>query len=105
MQRVKTRIFSGSVCEQIVFNVPDRVRDIKKAEPRPRFKTPEEREQHRIGISKRNHARLFNIRLVQLSSLFPAVPALFRCPVVKKIIRQAGVVLAVVYALIIIMFP
>ncbi len=60
MQRVKTRIFSGSVCEQIVFNVPDRVRDIKKAEPRPRFKTPEEREQHRIGISKRNHARLFN---------------------------------------------
>lgn len=33
MQRVKTRLFSGAVCEQIVFNVPDRVRDIKKAEP------------------------------------------------------------------------
>lgn len=60
MQRVKTRLFSGAVCEQIVFNVPDRVRDIRKAEPRPRFKTEEERAQHRIGISRRNHARLFN---------------------------------------------
>lgn len=60
MQRVKTRLFSGAVCEQIVFNVPDRVRDIRKAEPRPRFRTEEEREQHRIGISRRKHARLFN---------------------------------------------
>lgn len=60
MQRVKTRIFSGAVCEQIVFNVPDRMKDIKKAQPRPRFRNEEEREQHRIGISRRNHARLFN---------------------------------------------
>lgn len=60
MQRVKTRLFFGSICEQIVFNVPDRVRDIQKAEPRPRFKTEEERAQHRIGISRRKHARLFN---------------------------------------------
>ena len=60
MQRVKTRILSGTVCEQIVFNVPDRVRDIKKAKPRPRFKTEEEREQHRIGISRRKHTRQFN---------------------------------------------
>lgn len=60
MQRVKTRIFFGAVCEQIVFNVPDRVRDMRNAEPRPRFKTEEEREQHRIGISRRNHVRLFN---------------------------------------------
>lgn len=60
MQRVKTRLFSGAVCEQIVFNVPDQVRDIRKAEPRPRFKTEEERAQHRIGISRRKHARMFN---------------------------------------------
>ncbi len=60
MQRVKTRLFSGAVCEQIVFSVPDRARDIKAAEPRPRFKTEEERALHRLGISKRNHARLFN---------------------------------------------
>lgn len=60
MKKAKRRIFSGIVCEQIVFNVPDRVRDIKNAKPRPRFKTEEEREQHRLGISRRNHARLFN---------------------------------------------
>lgn len=59
MQRVKRRIFSGVVCEQEVFNVSDRA-NIKKAEPRIRFKTEEEREQHRIGISRRRHARLFN---------------------------------------------
>ena len=41
MQRVKRRIFSGVVCEQEVFNVSDRLTDIKKAEPRPRFKTEE----------------------------------------------------------------
>ena len=35
MQRVKRRIFSGVVCEQEVFNVSDRLTDIKKAEPRP----------------------------------------------------------------------
>ena len=39
MQRVKRRIFSGAVCEQEVFNISDRLTDIKKAEPRPRFKT------------------------------------------------------------------
>ena len=60
MQRVKRRIFSGAVCEQEVFNISDRLTDIKKAEPRPRFKTEEEREQHKIGISRRKHARLVN---------------------------------------------
>lgn len=60
MQRVKRRIFSGAVCEQEVFNISDRLTDIKKAEPRPRFKTEEEREKHRIGISRRKHARLVN---------------------------------------------
>lgn len=60
MQRAKKRCFSGAVCEQIVFNVPDRVKDIKKAEPRPRFQTEEERAQHRLGISRRKHARVFN---------------------------------------------
>lgn len=60
MQRVKRRTFSGVVCEQEVFNISDRIKDIKKAEPRERFKTDEEREQHKIGISRRKHARLFN---------------------------------------------
>ena len=60
MQRVKRRTFAGVVCEQEVFNVSDRLRNVKGAEPRQRFKTEEEREQHRIGISRRKHARLFN---------------------------------------------
>lgn len=59
MQRVKRRTFSGVVCEQEVFSVSSRA-NIKKAEPRERFKDDEERAQHRIGISKRKHARLFN---------------------------------------------
>lgn len=60
MQRIKRRIFSGVVCEQEVFSISDRVSDRKKAEPRQRFKTEEEREQHRINISKRKHRRAFN---------------------------------------------
>lgn len=60
MKRVKRRIDSGVVCEQIVFTVPDRTGDIKKAKPKVRFKTPEERAEHRLGISRRKHARTFN---------------------------------------------
>lgn len=60
MRRVKKRTFSGVVCEQEVFTISDRVKDIRKAEPRQRFKTPEEREQHRINISRKKHARYFN---------------------------------------------
>lgn len=61
MKRVKKRIFSGAVCEQMVFAVSDRVKDVKSAEPpKPRFKTEKERAQHRNSISKRLHAQLFN---------------------------------------------
>lgn len=60
MRRVKRRTFSGAVCEQEVFIVPDRVKDIRNAEPRVRFKTEEEREKHRLGIARRRHARLVN---------------------------------------------
>lgn len=60
MRRIKRRTFSGVVCEQEVYNVSDRITDLKKAEPRQRFKTEEEREQHKIGISRRKHARLVN---------------------------------------------
>ena len=60
MRRVKRRTFSGVVCEQEVYTVSDRLQDIRRAEPRQRFKTPEEREQHRINISRRKHARAFN---------------------------------------------
>lgn len=59
MKRIKKRIFSGSVCEQIVYCASDRA-DVRKSTPRLRFKSEEEREQHRMGISRRNHARLVN---------------------------------------------
>ena len=57
MQKVKRRIFSGVVCEQEVFCISDRIKDIKQASPRLRFKNEEEREKHREGISRRKHAR------------------------------------------------
>lgn len=61
MKRVKVRIFSGAVCEQIVYNVPERVRDVGRARPaRPRFKDDLERERHRLGMSRRHHVRLVN---------------------------------------------
>ena len=59
MQRVKKRIFSGSVCEQEIYTVPDRV-NVKTASYKPRFKDASEREQHKLGISRRKHARLVN---------------------------------------------
>ena len=60
MPKIKRRIDSGSVCEQEVFTVPANKRNLKTAEPRPRFKTEDERERHKIGISRRHHTRLMN---------------------------------------------
>lgn len=61
MKTMKRRIFSGSVCEQVVYNVPDNVRNIKEYEPKPpRFKTEEEKQRFLLGISRRKHANGFN---------------------------------------------
>lgn len=60
MPRVKRRTFSGVVCEQEVYTVSDRVKNIKNAEPRERFKTEEERLRHKWLISRRRHARIVN---------------------------------------------
>lgn len=60
MKQVKKRIFAGTVCEQIVYSVPDRVGDIKRYQPKPRFRDEDERQRHKLGISKRKHARAFN---------------------------------------------
>ena len=59
MKRVKRRTFSGVVCEQEVYTIPDRA-DPKKAEYRPRFENAEDRARHRNEMSRRNHTRLFN---------------------------------------------
>lgn len=58
--RVKTRTFSGCVCEQEVYCISDKAKSRKEAKPRLRFKSEEEREAHKSGISRRNHARLVN---------------------------------------------
>ena len=33
MKQMKRRIFAGSICEQVVYNVPDGVRNIKDYDP------------------------------------------------------------------------
>lgn len=58
---MKRRVFAGDVCEQILYRVPEGVKDIKSYVPKhPRFKTEEEREKFLIGISRRLHASTFN---------------------------------------------
>lgn len=70
MKRVKRTVFAGAVCEQIVFNVADNVRDFKKSKVRPRFKNDEERERHKTEIARRHHALLFNNNFRAGSSLY-----------------------------------
>lgn len=60
MQRVKARIFSGVVCEQLVFNLPDGAKKLKAGAPRFRFETEEEREKYNSEKSRRHFVRLVN---------------------------------------------
>lgn len=60
MPRIKRRTFSGAVCEQEVFSVAANTKNLNKAEPRLRFKTDEERQWHKLQMSKRHHARIVN---------------------------------------------
>ena len=60
MKRVKVRIDTGCVCEQYVYSVPE-VSDIRQVGPkRPRFKTEEQRAEHRRKVAWRDHARKVN---------------------------------------------
>ena len=61
--RIKVRTFSGAVCEQEIYTVHDRrgleaIKDGK--DPQPRFRSDEDRERHKLLISRRRHARLVN---------------------------------------------
>ena len=59
-KRVKVRIDTGCVCEQYVYTVPEKS-DIRTMGPkRPRFRTEEERKEHRKKVAWRDHARKFN---------------------------------------------
>lgn len=64
VKTMKKRIFSGAVCEQLVYNVPSGVKDAKIYDPekpgRKRFKDEEERKHHREEISRRKFRRSIN---------------------------------------------
>lgn len=61
---MKKRIFAGATCEQLVYSVPDGVRNVTDYDPekakKDRFETAAAYEKHKEGISRRNHARQFN---------------------------------------------
>lgn len=61
---MKRRIFAGSTCEQQVYSIPDGVRNVGNYDPekvkKDRFESAAAYERHKEGISRRNHARLFN---------------------------------------------
>lgn len=59
MRLIKTRIFSGVVCEQEIYPIPELTRNIKK-DRRPRFNSQEEREEFNSARSRRRHARIVN---------------------------------------------
>lgn len=63
MRTVKRRIWAGTVCEQLVYNVPDGIRNIDDYDPekrlRQRFKDAEERAAFLKEISRRVHFRNF----------------------------------------------
>lgn len=58
--RVKQRIFSGAVCEQIVYSAPGGARRIKNSGPKPRFTSEDERAQHRKQIALKRFVRMVN---------------------------------------------
>lgn len=64
VKTMKKRIFAGAVCEQIVYNAPSGAKDPKKYDPekpsRKRFKDEEERNRHKLEISRRLFRRSIN---------------------------------------------
>lgn len=64
VKTMKTRIFSGAVCEQLVYNVPSGTKEPSNYDPekpsRKRFKDEEERKYHREEISRRKFIRIVN---------------------------------------------
>lgn len=68
--RVKRRIYSGAVCEQIVYTVPDGLKNLEESRPaRPRFQTEEDRARHRDSVARRRNARIVNANFGDASSL------------------------------------
>lgn len=61
---MKCRIHSGAICEQLVYQLPDGVKNISEYDPekvnRKRFKDEAERKHHSKEISRRSHIRNFH---------------------------------------------
>lgn len=64
VKTMKRRIFAGNTCEQLVYNVPDGIRNSKgydpEKPPRKRFKDESDRAKHRDDISRRTFVRNVN---------------------------------------------
>lgn len=64
MKQMKRRIFMGAICEQVVYCVPDGVRNIKEYDPekvrKDRFEDEKSYQKFKEDISRRNHLRLFH---------------------------------------------
>lgn len=64
MSQMKRRIFSGAICEQYVYNVPDGIRNVINYDPekitKDRFEDEEAYEKFKEGISRRKHRRQFH---------------------------------------------
>lgn len=64
---MKRRIFAGNTCEQIVYNVPSGIRNLKGYDPekpkKDRFKDESEREKHRERISRMTFIRNVNANM------------------------------------------
>lgn len=64
VKTMKRRIFAGTTCEQIVYNMPAGIKDAKSYDPekprKPRFKDESDRERHKEQISRNTFVRLVN---------------------------------------------
>lgn len=92
MKRVKKRIFSGAVCEQLCYNVRDGA-DVRKSEPpKPRFKDEADKARHRDEIARRRFVRKVNTNF-DTGSLYSTLTCdqedeLHDFPSAKKLLRN-----------------
>lgn len=59
IRQVKRQTYAGAIYEVEIYSMPDGTRGFKNPDAKLRFKSEEERAAHKLGISRRNHLRLF----------------------------------------------
>lgn len=64
MKQMKRRYFMGAICDQVVYNVPDGVRNIEQYDPeyqrKERFESDEAYLKFKLDIARRKHNRNFH---------------------------------------------